>query len=192
MLNAKGFKTYNLKGGIKSWDDPAAQGPEDMGMFLLKGNETPSEIIVLSYGLEEGLRRLYAELAKDSEDKAMHKLFTKLAEIEDKHKHRLFSLYLSIEESNVDRETFENNIVSNVMEGGFTGEEFLEKYRPVMKTENDVINIAMMLEAQALDLYVRYADKSRDKDVKDILFGLADEEKGHLKSLANLLDKKIE
>ncbi|QTA83282.1 Rhodanese-like and rubrerythrin domains-containing protein [Desulfonema limicola] len=190
LLNAKGFKTYNLKGGIKSWKDPSAQGPEDMGLFLIKGDETPSEIIILSYGLEEGLRRLYSELAKDSKDQTLLKLFNKLAGIEEKHKKKLFSLYLSAEKSQVDQETFENKIVLDFMEGGFTVKEFLEKYQPVMKTENDVINVAMMLEAQALDLYVRYAEKSREQAVKDVLLGLADEEKSHLNSLANLLDKK--
>lgn len=50
----------------------------------------------------------------------------------------------------------------------------------------------MMPEAQAPDLYMGYADKGIDKDVKDILLGLADEEKGHLRGLANILDKKTE
>lgn len=191
LLNAKGFKTYNLKGGINYWDEPDAQGPEDMGIFMLKGDETPSEIIILSYGLEEGLRRLYADLAKDSKDTALLKLFNKLADIEQKHKKRLFNLYLSTENSQVDQETFENSIVADFMEGGFTGKEFLEKHGSEIKTEEDVINIAMMLEAQALDLYMRFADKSKDEDVKNILFGLADEEKGHLNSLAKLLEQKI-
>ncbi len=45
----------------------------------------------------------------------------------------------------------------------------------------------MMLEAQAMDLYMRYAERSEDQQVKDILFKLADEEKAHLKSLGDLL-----
>jgi hypothetical protein len=31
-----------------------------MGMLLLKGDETPQDIIYLAYGLEEGLRKFYA------------------------------------------------------------------------------------------------------------------------------------
>ena len=50
---------------------------------------------------------------------------------------------------------------------------------------------AMMLEAQALDLYMRYADKSQDSQAEKMLFKMADEEKAHLKSLGELLEKKI-
>jgi rubrerythrin len=48
----------------------------------------------------------------------------------------------------------------------------------------------MMLEAQAMDLYMRYADKCEDQKVKPILFKMADEEKAHLKSLGDLLGKQ--
>ena len=49
--------------------------------------------------------------------------------------------------------------------------------------------LAMMLEAQAMDLYMRYAGKSEDQQVKEILYKMADEEKAHLTSLGQLLAK---
>lgn len=190
MLTAKGFKVYNLKGGINAWNDRTAEGPEDMGMFLLKGDEIPGEIIMLAYGLEEGLRRLYADMIKETDDDALIQLFTLLSAIEEKHKQRLFKLYLSFEKTEIDLEIFEKNIMEGMMEGGFSSENFMEKHADAMKSVTDVLNIAMMLEAQSMDLYARYADKSNDKDVKAILSGLADEEKNHLKRLADLLEKK--
>jgi rubrerythrin len=48
----------------------------------------------------------------------------------------------------------------------------------------------MMLETQALDLYLRFADKSENQQTKDVLQRIGDEEKGHLAALANLRDKK--
>ena len=48
----------------------------------------------------------------------------------------------------------------------------------------------MMLETQALDLYLRFAEKSREEETKEVLFTLADEEKAHLKSLSRLFDEK--
>jgi rubrerythrin len=48
----------------------------------------------------------------------------------------------------------------------------------------------MMLEAQAMDLYMRYADKCEDQKVKAVFFKMADEEKAHLKSLGDLLGKQ--
>jgi rubrerythrin len=48
----------------------------------------------------------------------------------------------------------------------------------------------MMLETQALDLYLRFADKAENKQTKDILHRIGDEEKGHLAALGDLRDKK--
>jgi rubrerythrin len=46
----------------------------------------------------------------------------------------------------------------------------------------------MMLEAQGMDLYMRYAEKSENPKVQKILFEMAEDEKAHLKSLGNLFE----
>ena len=53
-----------------------------------------------------------------------------------------------------------------------------------------ILNVAMMLAAQSLDLYMRYAAKSTDDRAKEILHHLADEEKTHLKRLGSLLENR--
>ena len=108
-----------------------------------------------------------------------------------KHKQRLFSIYLSLDQSVSDKETFESKTVSDVMEGGFTIEEFLEQNRPAMQTIPDVLNIAMMLETQALDLYLRYTQKITDDKGKTTLFDIAEEEKAHLVALGRLLETRV-
>jgi rubrerythrin len=49
----------------------------------------------------------------------------------------------------------------------------------------------MMIEAQALDLYMRYADKTDNEEAEKLLQRLAQEEKSHLKLLGRLMDRKI-
>jgi rubrerythrin len=53
-----------------------------------------------------------------------------------------------------------------------------------------VLDLAMMLETQALDLYLRFAHKSVDSQSQEVLFKLADEEKSHLEALGQLVEKK--
>ncbi len=48
-----------------------------------------------------------------------------------------------------------------------------------------------MLETQALDLYLRFAAKMEDRDAKNVLFRLGDEEKAHLAALGRLLDETV-
>jgi sulfur-carrier protein adenylyltransferase/sulfurtransferase len=76
------------------------------------------------------------------------------------------------------------------MEGGFTTPEFLEQNRPAMKTIPGVLDIAMMLETQALDLYMRYSQRIDDDNSKKVLYDIAEEEKAHLGSLGRLLEIK--
>jgi len=153
-----------------------------MGMMLLKGNETPREVICLAYGLEEGLRKFYAMSTKLAIDTEVVGILAKLAEIEEKHKQRLFDLYLTIDPTPLKVEAFENRIP----------DKLLEQSMPAFKTAAGVLDFAMTLEAQAMDLYMRYAEKSKDPEVKNTLFKMADEEKGHLKSLGDLLDKTMD
>ena len=164
LLAGKGFKeVYNLKGGIKAWEGLTAAGPVEMGMALLRGDETSQEIIVLAYGMEKGLGEFYRTTAEMSDQSDVSNLLARLADIEERHKGKLFDLYLTIDPDIPNREAFEDGLLSGVMEGGFTTEEFLKQNKEAMNTASGVLNISMMLETQALDLYLRYSQKAQDE-----------------------------
>ena len=160
-------------------------------MDFFRDDETPEKIIILAYGMEDGLKGLYRSMAEKMDDQEVVDLLSKLAVIEENHKQRLFRLYLTLDPAAIDRETFEADIISEVMEGGFTTEEFLEQNRPAMETTADVLNVAMMIETQALDLYLRYSLKSKEEKSKTVLREIADEEKAHLAALGRLMEAKV-
>ena len=70
--------------------------------------------------------------------------------------------------------------------GGLTTEEFIAENRSAMKTVSDILDVAMMLEAQALDLYMRYSQKTKEPESKETLYNIAEEEKAHLDALGHL------
>jgi rhodanese-related sulfurtransferase/rubrerythrin len=192
LLAGQGFKqVYNLKGGITGWQGHTAVGPAEVGMAVLRGDEAPAEIIVVAYGMEEGLRGFYTAMASRVNDQEVSGMFAKLADIEVRHKEELFNLYKRRDPSAHDLEAFEAKVVSKFMEGGLTTEEFLEKNKPAMETVLDVLNMAMMIETQALDLYLRFSDKSKEDKTKSVLFDIAEEEKAHLAALGRLIDRKV-
>lgn len=159
-------------------------------MALVTGDETAAEIVVLAFGQEEGLRSFYAAMALETTDHEVADLFLKLANIEDGHKERLFSLHKTLDPSaSADRSVFEATVADKVMEGGLTGEEFLEKNRPAMQTAEDILTVAMTIETQALDLYLRYLGKSGQEETKKVLAEIAEEEKSHLRALGRLMNK---
>jgi rubrerythrin len=189
LLAGKGFKdVYNMKGGINAWNGLEASGPVEIGESELRGDESPEEIIILAYGMEEGLSLFYKRLTESIDDREIKDLLVILSSFEDIHKKKLFSQYNILNNGISDEKEFRNSIVSDVMEGGITVEEFFNQNSSVIKNTSGLLNIAMMLEAQALDLYLRYSHKFKDENVKNVLDTIADEEKAHLKALGKLLE----
>jgi len=192
ILAGKGFKeVYNLKGGIKAWQGLKIAGPADAGWTFFQGNEQPEEILALAYGMEEGLGSFYRTMASRTADQDVKDLFIKLARIEAAHKRKLFELYRQVDPLMADVGALEESIEAKVTEGGFTTEEFLRQNESIINTVQDVLSIAMMIEAQALDLYTRFAARSTDDSAKSLLLNIAEEEKAHLTSLGHLMGSKV-
>ncbi len=53
------------------------------------------------------------------------------------------------------------------------------------------LELALSIEAQALDLYLRFADKSDNKITQRAAFKISKEEKMHLKELGSLMGRKV-
>ena len=74
------------------------------------------------------------------------------------------------------------------MEGGLTTEEYMNLFSPDLESAVDIISIAISIEAQALDLYMRAASNSSEVSGQRMLIKMAEEEKSHLALLGDLLD----
>ena len=192
MLSGMGFDNiYNLQGGINAWQGQKATGPVALNMDLIRGDETPSEMLVIAYGFEKGLQRFYEKMKEQSEDKNLKALFIKLADIEKRHKQVLFEESQKIAPTGADQASFDVEVVSKSMEGGFDMDDFMKQNALYLNTVQDVLDLAMMLETQGMDLYLRFADKSANPQTKEVLFRVAEEEKAHLTALGHLLEEKI-
>jgi len=159
-------------------------------MDILRGDESPAEITIFAYGMEQALGVLYTTLSARTTDTELRGLFINLADIEQRHKEMLFALYAELEPTTKDLKEFESQVVSKRMEGGFNPDAFMEQNEAHMKTVSDALTIALMIETQALDLYLRYAERSADAHTAEVLYTIADEEKAHLGALGQLMDKK--
>jgi len=193
LLSGLGFKeVYNLQGGIKAWRGQKAVGPVELSLELVRGDETAAEIIAWAYGMEMGLGIFYRDMIDKSEDPDLRKLLSKLAGIETQHKKKLLDLLAEIDSPVKDADAYEADIRPTILEGGFQLNDFMKKNESFLGSVGDVLDLAMMLETQALDLYLRFADRSADTLSKKTLFTIADEEKAHLNSLGDLLERRIQ
>jgi rhodanese-related sulfurtransferase/rubrerythrin len=190
VLAAKGFReVFNLTGGIKAWSSGKAVGPQDLGLGLFSGKETPEETLVVAYALEEGLFEFYQSMAPKVTNENARRLFGTLATIEVKHQDRIFNEYIKVTGAAVSRGDFAQKTVTPAMEGGLTTSEYLNRYQPDLEKAEEVVSLAMAIEAQALDLYQRAADDAKTDESKTVLRRIADEERAHLEQLGKLFGK---
>ncbi len=189
MLAGKGFnEVYNLSGGIRGWKSDVAIGKEEAGLELFTGDESLEKTLFVAYSLEDGLRNFYLSMIPKVKNDAAKKLFEKLAKIEVLHQNRIIKEYNKISGKIFERETFEEKIKSDVIEGGLTTTEYANLFVPNWESVEDIISLAMSIEAQALDLYLRAAEKSNTYERKKVLIRIADEEQAHLVQLGKLME----
>jgi rubrerythrin len=189
MLAGKGFdNVYNVTGGFKGWKSEAAFGEEELGLELFTGDESPEKTLVVAYSLEAGLRDFYLSMITKVKNNDTKDLFQKLSEIEVKHQDRIFNEYITITGKSVNRDEFEKRTVSKEVEGGLTTEEYMNLFQPDLESLEDMISLAMSIEAQALDLYMRASDKTSNPQSKKVLIQIADEERAHLAQLGKLME----
>jgi rhodanese-related sulfurtransferase/rubrerythrin len=187
-LAGKGFgQVINLSGGFKAWNGQAAYGAEEEGVDLFTELDSPEAVLATAYSLEEGLRDFYLKMLGRVGDEEVKGVFRQLAEVEIRHKDRLFAEYTRLTGKD-DRGAFECSFVTPLMEGGLTTEEYMARFEPNLESPVDVISLAMSIEAQALDLYMRAAIWTDNDANRAVLEQIASEEKSHLARLGELMD----
>lgn len=175
----------NMAGGILQWNGTTAFGGEEFGLdFFLQG--TFAHGYEIAYQLEKGLQQFYRILAKDAQSIKIEKLLTQMALMEDGH------MALLVAQSN--QAGLEINVskdINGVIEGGLSLTQLQSAFGDNITSEEAVIQLAMMFEAQAWDLYSRLSRKNTDAAEKNFYKKMAEEEKKHLDKLTLELDNLL-
>lgn len=190
LLSGLGFQeVYNLAGGIKAYRGRQAAGPTELNLDLVRGDETPEQALTLAYGMEKALENFYGSLEGQTQDPELAACCRDLARIEAVHQHRIFTRYQNLVPE-ADLARFEAGVSTGILEGGFAFQDFLARNAAFLKGVPQALELALMLETQALDLYLRFARKCGEAATREIFFFLAEEEKGHLAALGRLWEEK--
>lgn len=194
LLEGQGYSDItNMVGGAMAWQGHTAFGPMELGMVQLTGDEAPVEILLKAYAMESELQRFYQQRADVAESLERIELFMELAGFEDRHKDTLFTLYTRVVGDEIPRHMFESVAFKDepfTAEGGVTIDTFLEEHTDAFGDDQGVLQLALMIEAQALDFYLRCAMRAKNPESEKVLQILAREEKAHLKLLGKFMDKR--
>lgn len=188
ILTDAGFeKVFNMQGGIRAWEGLVAEGPPEAGMAYFGDTVKPDELTSLAWSLEDGSRKFYIRLDEYLRDEESRQLFRSLAKAEESHEKTLAELYKTFSGGRPIEEGLPSGR-DEIMEGGVRLDDVL-----LWARERDVVSIlefAVSLETNAYDLYLKMLLRM-EGDAKTVFQLLADEEKGHLSRLAELLEKKV-
>lgn len=182
---------YNIMGGVDAWQGGSAVGPAGAGLAAIPDGASIEDIIAVACRMEVNLGKFYEAQAALPDNAESADTLKQLAGFEEKHKNWLLIIYRQLTGQELDPSFLTDSLADGdtPLEGGLTADEFMELNQPWLDDPTSVVETGMMFETQALDLYMRYADKVEDKESKDLLVKLANEEKAHLKALANLLER---
>lgn len=184
LLSGMGFEqVFNIAGGIMKWPYQAVKGFPRVEIFT--GKEDFITAINLAFFMERGSENFYLMAAEKAQDTKARDLLRQIARVEQKH---MKMLYGHLEAEKEDLPSFEEYYElaeRDLMEGGFTPEEYF--YRPeelAFQDEVHILEMAIELESVAYDLYRNIAEQAEEEKVRNFLLEIADEEKAHLKALA--------
>lgn len=190
MLSTAGFKdVYSMEGGIRAWDGFAATGGPEAGMARFPEDAPMEELIALAWSLEEGSRRFYAELQAQLIDQDAAELFKNLVVAEELHQSLLAELHRKLTDGSAGAPLAGSGAFEDVMEGGVSISDSLDWVRGKKLTE--VLELAISLETNSYDLYIKMGRRGSDANAKELFLLLSAAEREHLERIAGFLDRKL-
>lgn len=192
LLSGLGFwDVVSMQGGIMAWDGAHAAGPVDFGLAALLSAASAQEVLERAWGMELALGEFYGVLAARSSEPDLAALFERLAGFEERHRRTLTEVWKRLGAGAV--EAFETRaratVAPGTLEGGISAQDYLGQLGDPTST-TAALELAMAVEAQAMDLYLRRSKAETDADLRRTLVLLAEEEKAHLKVLGSFVDSR--
>jgi len=195
LLLGSGLKNvYSMEGGLRAWKGMVAHGLPEAAMAYFSPAANAEEIVGLAWSLEEGSKFFYQGIAEHfSDDKEAQQMFSWLVSAEENHEKHLLETYESLTGNKPDftklRDKFSDSLSGSVMEGGIQVKEALAWIKD--KGVSESLELAIAMEVNALDLYIKMSRAIKDKQARLIFEKLSEEEQMHLEKLAGLLDKRV-
>jgi rubrerythrin len=183
-----------MEGGIRAWKGMVAHGLPEAGMAYFSPAANGEEIVGLAWALEEGSKLFYQGVSEHfADDPEAQKMFKWLVSAEKSHEKHLLETYEVLTGTQPDftklRAKFSDSLKGTVMEGGIPLKEGLEWIKD--KGVSESLQLAMAMEVNAYDLYIKMSKAIDDKQAQQIFEKLSEEEQVHLEKLAGLLDTRV-
>ena len=192
MLAGQGFADVrSLEGGIDAWRGTVATGGPRQGMEVFADVRLAVDVIPLAVALEEGSRAFYAGAGEAVDGEEWKRVFGELVKAEERHRERLLEACREMMPAESCEIPLEGKPAEGRMEGAVGVDEALDWVREEGRTPFEILELAMQVEANSLDLYLKVAALPQFAPVREALDVLVGDEKAHLARLAALLEQHL-
>jgi len=172
---------------MHTYEGRSAIGSENTGFEAFLQATTLSDACEVAYAMEQCLQEIYLKASRENAFEEISDLLEKLADLERGHMARIRKLCGS-SAGDAGPAGSPADTGGRKVEGGFSEEQVSAAISDTAGDRTRLFEIAMMLEAQALDLYTRLARKSEDQQLQELYTTLAEDERKHLA----MLEKRLE
>ena len=176
-----------MEGGIDAWNGLVAGGSYEAGLVYFSGASRPEELISLSFALEEGNRVFYERISQDLKEVEAASIFRSMGQAEERHKETLRELHARVSGKGGNPAHPEGMESGVFLEGGAPLQETLEWAKG--KTMKEILELAIAMEANALDRYIKMGRAVADERSREVFLALSREERKHLERMTSLLDR---
>ncbi len=177
---------YNLNGGILSWDGAVAENPPQVRIFDKQA--APEELYMTAMNLERGAMNFYMTVDMRYGGETWSDVFGRLAEAEIGHALAVYRLWRKGRAGVDDFDTVFTGLSGNVLEGGMTLAEALDKAAAAGgRTCVHLMELALHIEYSAFDLYRAMADQAESPEAREAFLKIAQAEKSHMNILIDAL-----
>ena len=189
-LVGQGFKeVYDISHHIADWQGIQATGAYEVDLNLIVPEADFDDVWQLSYAMEEGLQSFYRQLEEAEQNQELKALYNRLAGFEDYHKKRLLDGYTEFIEGAQADDLIQSTL--KIMEGGKLTRRSPQEVIKSVSNVMDIFGLAMAIESQSYDLYIRLSREAEKEAVQNLLVDMAEEETQHLDYLSQELVKHI-
>jgi rhodanese-related sulfurtransferase/rubrerythrin len=181
-------RVYNLSGGILRWygqtlsDFPKVKALDESGGI--------DALLYTAMNLEKGAWRFYDFIANRHAAEPWATTFETLRRAETAHAAVVYSIWASRNENPPAFENLFDNLKGDILEGGESLTEVLAEASSSVTEETciNLIELSLLIEYRAFELYRTVADRTPDDDARVALLALAQAEKAHMRVLTQAIE----
>lgn len=184
-------KITNMTGGILAWQGHALTGMPKIEVF--QNDLSESRLLFKSMDLEKAAEQFYEYLLQHHPDPRYIDAVTQLANAEVAHAKTIYEYWKHTVDDPTPFEILYQGLGGEILEGGEPLEQAISRIDSgESKTCMNLMEMALIIELSAYDLYRSMADQHEDASARQAFLHLAQMEKNHIQTVADIMPLCLE